>query len=83
MPTGDLEERAQFIERLSKEGIGTSVHYIPLHRQPYWRDTYNLKPSDYPHADLAYHGLVSLPLYTLMSDADQDRVIASVRDALR
>lgn len=83
VPIGDLEQRAQFIERLSKEGIGTSVHYIPLHRQPYWRDTYNLMPSDYPHADLAYHGLVSLPLYTLMSDADQDRVIAAVRDALR
>lgn len=79
---GDLDTRARFIEKLSATGIGTSVHYIPLHRQPYWRDTYDLKAEDYPHTDRAYHGLVSLPLYTLMSDADQDRVIEAVKAAL-
>ncbi|KQM63544.1 MULTISPECIES: DegT/DnrJ/EryC1/StrS family aminotransferase [unclassified Sphingomonas] len=78
----DLDTRAGFIEALSVAGIGTSVHYIPLHRQPYWRDTYGLTAADYPHADRAYHGLVSLPLYTLMSDADQDRVIEAVKGAL-
>ncbi|MBP2279078.1 DegT/DnrJ/EryC1/StrS family aminotransferase [Sphingomonas sp. PL20] len=79
---GDLDTRARFIEALSAAGIGTSVHYIPLHRQPYWRDTYGLTARNYPHADRAYHGLVSLPLYTLMSDADQDRVIEAVKGAL-
>ncbi len=79
---GDLETRAQFIQNLSDAGIGTSVHYIPLHRQPYWRDTYGLTVVDFPNADLAYHGLVSLPLYTLMTDADQDRVIDAVKGAL-
>lgn len=79
---GDLDTRARFIEALSAAGIGTSVHYIPLHRQPYWRDTYALAASDYPHADRAYHGLVSLPLYTLMSDTDQDRVVDAVVHAL-
>ncbi len=78
----DLDTRAQFIEALSAAGIGTSVHYIPLHRQPYWRDTYSLTAADYPHGDHAYHGLVSLPLYTLMSDADQDRVINAVMAVL-
>lgn len=78
----DLDTRAGFIEALSAAGIGTSVHYIPLHRQPYWCDTYGLTAAAYPHADRAYHGLVSLPLYTLMSDADQDRVIAAVKAAL-
>lgn len=79
---GDMDTRARFIESLSAAGIGTSVHYIPLHRQPYWRDTYALAAAAYPHADRAYHGLVSLPLYTLMSDSDQDRVIDAVRAAL-
>lgn len=79
---GDLKTRAQFIQTLSDAGIGTSVHYIPLHRQPYWRDTYGLTVADFPNADLAYHGLVSLPLYTLMTDADQNRVIDAVKRAL-
>lgn len=79
---GDLDTRTRFIEALSAAGIGTSVHYIPLHRQPYWRDTYDLTASAYPQADRAYHGLVSLPLYTLMSDADQDRVIDAVKATL-
>jgi dTDP-4-amino-4,6-dideoxygalactose transaminase len=70
----DLEPRARAIERLSEAGIGTSVHYIPLHRHPYWKERYGLDHKDFPHAERAYHTLVSLPLYTLMTDADQDRV---------
>jgi dTDP-4-amino-4,6-dideoxygalactose transaminase len=83
LPGGDLLDRRQrFIEALSDAGIGTSVHYVPLHRQPYWRESCSLDEGDFPHADLAYQGLVSLPLYTRMSDDDQDRVIAAVRAAL-
>jgi dTDP-4-amino-4,6-dideoxygalactose transaminase len=78
----DLAPRAEFIERLAASGIGTSVHYIPLHRQPYWRDTYGLKADSYPQADLAYHNIVSLPLYTKMTDEQQDKVIAVVHDIL-
>jgi dTDP-4-amino-4,6-dideoxygalactose transaminase len=74
--------RDRFIQTLADAGIGTSVHYIPLHRQPYWRDRYALTPEDYPYAEQAYHELVSLPLYTKMSESDQDRVVAAVRDAL-
>lgn len=80
--TETLDTRARFIERLSEAGIGTSVHYIPLHRQPYWRDRYNLDPAAYPQADLAYHQLVSLPLYTKMSLSDVDRVVAAIKTAL-
>lgn len=80
--TETLDTRARFIERLSEAGIGTSVHYIPLHRQPYWRDRYNLDPAAYPQADLAYHQLVSLPLYTKMSLSDVDRVVTAIKTAL-
>ncbi len=75
-------ERAALIERLSQRAIGTSVHYIPLHRQPYWRDTYGLRPEHFPVAEESYHAMLTLPLYTKMSDADQDRVIGALRDLL-
>jgi dTDP-4-amino-4,6-dideoxygalactose transaminase len=74
--------RDVFIERLYAAGIGCSVHYIPLHLQPYWRDRYALTPAQFPHSQRAYEGMVSLPLYTRMGDADADRVIAAVRSIL-
>jgi dTDP-4-amino-4,6-dideoxygalactose transaminase len=75
--------RDEFIERLFKLGIGVSVHYIPLHLQPYWRDRYGLAPAQFPHSQRAYERMVSLPLYTRMTDADADRVCAAVREALQ
>jgi dTDP-4-amino-4,6-dideoxygalactose transaminase len=73
--------RDQLIEQLFADGIGVSVHYIPLHLHPYWRDRYELKPEQFPHSQRAYERMVSLPLYTRMTDADVDRVVASVRKA--
>jgi dTDP-4-amino-4,6-dideoxygalactose transaminase len=75
--------RDEFIERLFRLGIGVSVHYIPLHLQPYWRDRYGLRPEQFPHSQRAYERMVSLPLYTRMTDADADRVCAAVRHALQ
>jgi dTDP-4-amino-4,6-dideoxygalactose transaminase len=74
--------RDRFIERLFEAGIGCSVHYIPLHLHPYWRDRYALTPAMFPHSQRAYERMVSLPLYTLMSDDDVERVIVAVRAAL-
>jgi len=74
--------RDRFIERLFDVGIGCSVHYIPLHLHPYWRDRYALTPEMYPHSQRAYERMVSLPLYTLMTDDDVERVIAAVRAGL-
>jgi dTDP-4-amino-4,6-dideoxygalactose transaminase len=73
--------RDEVIQRLSDAGIGTSVHYVPLHRQPYWRDRYGLKPEQFPQADLAYQRMFSIPLFTAMSDDEQGRVIAALRAA--
>lgn len=70
------------IEALSRRGIGTSVHYVPLHRQPYWRDRYGLTPEMFPVADAAYQSMISIPLFTKMSDADQQRVIDALREVL-
>jgi dTDP-4-amino-4,6-dideoxygalactose transaminase len=71
--------RAEFIEYLKAEGIGTSVHFIPLHRQPYYRDRFGFQPVDFPVADAAYHRLISLPLYTRMTERDVDDVVEAVR----
>jgi dTDP-4-amino-4,6-dideoxygalactose transaminase len=70
--------RAQFIDQLKAEGIGTSVHFIPLHRHPYYRDRFDLQPSDLPVADAAYERLISLPLYPGMTEGDVDNVIEAL-----
>ncbi|MGD9832009.1 MAG: DegT/DnrJ/EryC1/StrS family aminotransferase [Piscinibacter sp.] len=74
--------RDAVIEALSQRGIGTSVHYVPLHRQPYWRDRYGLKPEMFPVADAAYLSMISIPLFTRMTDVDQERVIAALHEVL-
>ena len=74
--------RDAFIERLYALGIGCSVHYIPLHLQPYWRDRYALRAADFPASQQAYEQMLSLPVYSRMTDADADRVIAAVRGLL-
>jgi len=74
--------RDQVIQGLSDRGIGSSVHYVPLHRQPYWRDRHSLTPEMFPHSEAAYQSMLSIPLFTAMSDADQDRVSAALREIL-
>ena len=75
-------ERDRFIERLFEQGIGCSVHYIPLHQHPYWRERYGLRAEMFPHSQHAYERMVSLPLYTRMDVADVQRVAEAVRVAL-
>jgi dTDP-4-amino-4,6-dideoxygalactose transaminase len=74
--------RDRFIERLFELGIGCSVHYIPLHLQPYWRERYALTPAMFPHSQHAFEHLLSLPIYTRMTDADVERVVDAVKSAL-
>jgi dTDP-4-amino-4,6-dideoxygalactose transaminase len=74
--------RDDAIQALSDRGIGTSVHYVPLHRHPYWRDHYRLAPEMFPYADAAYRSMISIPLFTAMSDYDQGRVIAALQEIL-
>ncbi|AVA36760.1 MULTISPECIES: DegT/DnrJ/EryC1/StrS family aminotransferase [Cupriavidus] len=75
--------RDQFIERMFAQGIGCSVHYIPMHLHPYWRDTYKLTPEMFPASQRIYEHTVSLPLYTRMTEADVRRVVSAVKEALR
>lgn len=70
--------RDRFIELMAEAGIGTSVHFIPLHIQPYWRERYGYKPEDFPVAYDVYRRAVSLPIYPKMTDVDVERVIEAV-----
>ncbi len=74
--------RDRFIELMSEAGVGTSVHFIPLHIQPYWRERYGFRPEDFPVALEVYRRAVSLPIYPKMTDADTQRVIEAVREIL-
>lgn len=75
-------QRDRFVERMFEAGIGCSVHYIPLHLHPYWRDRYGLTPEQFPHSQHAYERMLTLPLYTRMTDADVQRVCDTVRALL-
>jgi len=74
--------RDQLIKHLFDSRIGCSVHYIPLHLQPYWRDRYSLTPGMFPVSQRIYERTLSLPLYSKMTLADAERVIAAVREAI-
>ena len=67
--------RAETIDRLGEAGIGTSVHFIPLHMHPYYRRTYGYEPGDLPVANLQYEREISLPIYPDLTDDDVDYVV--------
>jgi dTDP-4-amino-4,6-dideoxygalactose transaminase len=71
-------DRAEFIEELAARGVGASVHFIPLHEHPYYRDTYGYRPDGLPVAHEAYQRSVSLPIYSAMTDEQVEQVIVDV-----
>jgi len=75
-------DRDEFIARFTELGIGTSVHYAPLHQMTYWRERYGLKAADFPVSEDVFRTLVTLPLFPSMSAAEVDTVIAAVRETL-
>jgi dTDP-4-amino-4,6-dideoxygalactose transaminase len=72
--------RDRFIDELRERGIGVSVHFMPLHLHPYYREMYDLKPEDFPVAHREFMREISLPIYSAMTDSDIDRVISAVLD---
>lgn len=75
-------DRDAFVAGLSARGIGTSVHFIPLHLHPCWRERYGWAPEAFPEALASYRRSVSLPIYPKMTDGDVQRVIGAVKAAL-
>lgn len=75
--------RDDFIVAMKERGIGTSVHFIPIHHHPYYRETFGWAPGDFPVADQAFETMVSLPLYTRMTETEVDRVASAVEEIVR
>jgi dTDP-4-amino-4,6-dideoxygalactose transaminase len=74
--------RDDFILKMDEAGIGCSVHFIPLHYHPFWQQKLQVKKGDFPQAEKAFERVVSLPIYTKMTDDDVMNVIAAVRKIL-
>jgi dTDP-4-amino-4,6-dideoxygalactose transaminase len=72
-------DRDQFVTEMAELNIATSVHFIPVHTHPYYRDKYGYLPNDFPVAYDAFTRMVSLPLNPRMSDTDVDDVIDAVQ----
>lgn len=83
----DLEglriNRNEFVAQLQGAGVGCSVHFIPLHLHPYYRDSYGYKPAEFPTAQGAFERIISLPLYPKMMDGDIERVITVVKNIVK
>ncbi len=75
-------DRAQFIQELRLRNIGTSVHFIPVHLHPYYRERFGCRPGTLPQAERSYERILSLPLYPGMTDQDVEDVIVAVRDLI-
>lgn len=77
---GSTINRDRIIDKMYQNGVGCSVHYIPLHLHPYWREKYNLTPSMFPVSQDTYERSISLPIYSRMTDNDVDRVISALKE---
>lgn len=75
-------DRDQFIEHLFDRKIGCSVHFIPLHLHPYWRETFHLSSEMFPVSQSVYERSISLPIYSRMTDNDVQRVVDAVKVSL-
>jgi dTDP-4-amino-4,6-dideoxygalactose transaminase len=75
--------RDQVIEELRQRGIGTSVHFIPLHLHPYYQRTWGYRPGDFPVAEAYFDRCISLPIYPRMTNEDVDYVIEALHDIYR
>ena len=75
-------DRTALAQALREDGIGTSVHFKPLHLFPFYQERLGLRPGAYPNAETAYAKTLSLPIYPDLSDADVDRVAGRIRHHL-
>ncbi len=75
-------DRDQLVHGLTEQGIGTSVHFIPLHVQPYYREKYGLTTGDFPVAHDAFERLVTVPLHPGLSDEDGKRIVDAIRKVI-
>jgi dTDP-4-amino-4,6-dideoxygalactose transaminase len=74
------KDRNGFIEALHRRGVACSVHFIPLHLQPYYRRAFGYLPGDFPNAEREYDSCLSLPIFPGMTETEINHVISAVLD---
>jgi dTDP-4-amino-4,6-dideoxygalactose transaminase len=74
--------RNDFINKMAELGIGTSVHYKPMHRMSYYKDKYNLSSEGFPVAEEIWNGNVSLPIYQLLKKEELEFIVKSIKSVL-
>jgi dTDP-4-amino-4,6-dideoxygalactose transaminase len=74
--------RNRFVEIMATEGIGTSVHYKPLHRMTYYQTKYSLSAKDFPNSEKTWNGNVSLPLFPYMKNSEIKYIVKKIRSIL-
>ena len=77
-----VERRRQVFDAMRAAHVGVNVHYIPIHTQPYY-EALGFRRGDFPEAERYYEKALSLPIYADLSDAQQDAVVAALRQAVR
>jgi dTDP-4-amino-4,6-dideoxygalactose transaminase len=75
-------DRNRLVKALWERNIGTSVHFIPLHLQPFYQRQFGYRPGDFPVAEKVYAGILSLPLFPRMTFRDVDDVVAAIQEAV-
>lgn len=83
LPIDLRKQRRKFFETLRTSGIGVNVHYIPIYRQPYYLNRYGSKILEFPNAEQYYEGAVTLPIHPSMTEADVEKVVISVKNAMK
>ncbi|MBI4244342.1 MAG: DegT/DnrJ/EryC1/StrS family aminotransferase, partial [Planctomycetes bacterium] len=75
-------DRNKFIDEMKAHGIGTSVHFIPLHLQPFYRRTYKYKKGDFPVVEEVYRKIVSLPIYPQLKKNELSYITSTITKIL-
>jgi dTDP-4-amino-4,6-dideoxygalactose transaminase len=76
-------DRDEFLAAMKERNIGLGLHYTAAHLFTYYRETFGYKPGDFPHAERIGNAICSLPLFPTMTVAEQDRVVAAMRDVFK
>ncbi len=77
-----IDNRDEVIERLKEAGVGCSVHFIPIHNHPYYKEKYNYNYEDYPVANRVHEKSLSLPIYPDMSEEEIAFVVKNVKEVI-
>ena len=77
------KKRDRILAEVTRQGVGVSVHFIPLHLMTYYRRTYGYRPGDFPQAEASYRATMSLPFYPGMKKCEVRRIVDVLRAVLR